>query len=228
MVLQRHTIEGVGDDYYKNPKHAARYERDLTRSAIDDVPFYVSLARQAALHAQPVLELGCGTGRVTIPMAQAGANVTGLDSASAMLDIASMKAERAGVAIRWVEGDMADFQLDETFGLVVIPFRSFLHLTTEEEQERCLGCIKRHLMPGGTLALDFYVPGGGSSAGSRASKVYRSMRLRDVSRPEMEGLLRRAGFDLRALHGGFDGRVFDEESTEMVWIARKPSTVAIY
>lgn len=222
-----HAYHGcVGDDYYKNPKHAARYERDMGRlsDTVDDIPFYVALAHEASSKGQAVLELGCGTGRVTIPMAQAGADVTGLDSAPAMLDIARAKAERAGVEIEWVEGDMAGFEIGARFGLVVIPFRSFLHLTTDDEQKQCLASIHRHLLPDGRLALNFYMPPGGMSNGSRVSKVYRAMRLRDVSRREMEELLHGAGFDIEALYGWFDGRDFDRESSEMVWIARKRST----
>ena len=80
----------VPDEYYMSARNAARYERDMGRfrDSVDDIPFYVGLAQEAATRDEPVLELGCGTGRVTIPMAQAGPKVTGLDSAAAMLDIA--------------------------------------------------------------------------------------------------------------------------------------------
>jgi SAM-dependent methyltransferase len=214
------------DAYYFNPRNAARYERDLgrLRDSIDDIPFYVRLAEQAAARGQAVLELGCGTGRVTIPMAGIGASVTGLDSSPAMLDIACEKSARAGVTVTWVEGDMADFDLGSHFGLVVIPFRSFLHLTSEKEQRKSLAAINRHLVADGRLALNFYVPAGGIPQGPRASQVYRSMQLRTVSRVEMEGLLGGAGFEVEALYGWFDGREFGPESTEMVWIARKRST----
>ena len=214
------------DRYYMNPKAAARYERDMGSlgDSVDDIPFYVGLAREAASRGERVLELGCGTGRVTIPMAQAGAEVTGLDSSPAMLDIARAKRERAGVTVRWVEGDMADFELPERYGLVVIPFRSFLHLIGDEDQLNCLAAIHGHLTAGGRLALNFYVSPGGASGGTRASQVYRSMRLRNVSRGEMEGLLDAAGFEVEALYGWFDGLEFGPESSEMVWIARKRST----
>ena len=192
--------------------------------SVDDLPFYVGLAREAASRGEQVLELGCGTGRVTVPMALAGAAVTGLDSSPAMLDIARAKAEQAGVRVRWVEGDMADFELEQRFGLVVIPFRSFLHLSSAQEQSGCLASIHRHLTAGGRLALNFYVARAGASGGARASQVYRSMRLRDVSRAEMDGLLEAAGFEVEALYGWFDGREFGPDSSEMVWLARKRST----
>jgi SAM-dependent methyltransferase len=214
------------DAYYMNARNAARYERDMgrLRDSIDDIPFYVGLAREAASRGEAVLELGCGTGRVTIPMARAGAEVVGLDSAPAMLDIARARAAREGVTVHWVEGDMADFELRQTFGLVVIPFRSFLHLVTPEEQRSCLASIHRHLVAEGRLALNFYVPRGSPAAAPRVSKVYRSMLLRDVTKDEMASLLDAAGFDVEALYGWFDGREYTPESTEMVWLACKRST----
>ena len=214
------------DEYYMSARNAARYERDMGRfrDSVDDIPFYVGLAQEAAARGEAVLELGCGTGRVTIPMAQAGAKMTGLDSAAAMLDLARTKSAAAGVDVRWVQGDMAAFETEETYGLVAIPFRSFLHLITDQEQKGCLEAIRRHLRPEGRLALNFYVPAGGPSPPARRSAVYRSMQLRNVSRDEMARLLEEAGFDVEALYGWFDGREFTPESTEMVWIARKRST----
>ena len=218
------------DAYYMSPRNAARYERDMRRvsDTVDDIPFYVDLARQAAEQGQAVLELGCGTGRVTIPIALAGAQVTGLDSSPAMLDIARERAEGAGVRVRWVEGDMADFDLAERFGLVVIPFRSFLHLTREDEQAGCLASIHRHLTAGGRLALNFYIAPAGAPGATRRSRVYRSMQLLYVSRSEMERLLSAAGFEVEALYGWFDGRDFGPESSEMVWLVRKRSTRGKY
>jgi hypothetical protein len=119
---------------------------------------------------------------------------------------------------------MADFEMAQRFGLVVIPFRSFLHLIGDEEQTGCLTSIHRHLNDGGRLALNFYAAQAGASGGARASKVYRSMRLRHVSRTEMEGLLSAAGFEVEALYGWFDGREYGPDSSEMVWVARKRST----
>jgi SAM-dependent methyltransferase len=212
------------DSYYMNPRSATRYERDMGRlsDTVDDIPFYTELARQAATQGESVLELGCGTGRVTIPMAKTGASVTGLDSSPAMLEIATAKAARENVAVRFVEGDMAAFELGQSFGLVTIPFRSFLHLVSDEEQRGCLESIHRHLVPSGLLALNFYVPSRGQANGARISKVYRAMRLRDVSRVEMESLMGAAGFKVEALFGWFDRRPFTGESTEMVWLARRP------
>jgi len=125
---------------------------------IDDVPFYVD---EAVKSGGPVLELACGTGRVAIPIAQAGIEVVGLDHSPRMLEVAKGKAAAAGLStqrLRLVQGDMADFDLGQRFPLVIIPFRSFLHMETVEDQKRCLQTIADHLVNGGRLILNVFVP----------------------------------------------------------------------
>jgi SAM-dependent methyltransferase len=122
-----------------------------------DVDFFIELAKEAHAAGQPVLELACGTGRVAIPIAREGARVVGLDLNKGMLDRAREKsADLANVC--WVEGDMRAFALEERFGLVYIPARSFQHLLTVDDQLSCLRCIHQHLAPGGRLALDIFNP----------------------------------------------------------------------
>jgi SAM-dependent methyltransferase len=124
-----------------------------------DVEFFVSAARDAG---GPVLELGCGTGRVLIPTARAGIEITGLDLSSHMLDLCRQQAalEPHGVQsrIHLVEGDMRSFDLDRTFALVTIPFRPFQHLLTVEDQLSCLASIHRHLDEEGELIVDVFNP----------------------------------------------------------------------
>ncbi len=124
-----------------------------------DIPFYVELAQEAE---PPVLELACGTGRVLIPVAEAGVSVWGLDSSTEMLEVAREKVAtlppEVQKRIRLVEGDMRDFTLEERFGLIYIPFRAFLHLLTVEDQLAALQCVRRHLKPNGRLALDIFDP----------------------------------------------------------------------
>lgn len=124
-----------------------------------DVAFYVDEALAAN---GPVLEIGCGTGRVLIPTARAGVTITGLDASPAMLSVLRRKlaGEPAEVQSRVAlhEGDMRDFDLDASFALVTIPFRPFQHLLTVDDQLSCLRCIHRHLTPGGRLILDLFNP----------------------------------------------------------------------
>ena len=124
----------------------------------EDIPFYLDAAREAR---GPVLELGCGTGRVAIPIAQAGIEVVGLDSSGAMLDVARRKARDLGPGadkLTLLNADMRDFSLDRTFPLVIIPFRGFLSLLTVEDQTRALLNVKRHLAPGARLIFNIFVP----------------------------------------------------------------------
>jgi SAM-dependent methyltransferase len=124
---------------------------------MDDVGFYLGLARNASRSGLRALELAVGTGRVAIPLARAGIRVLGLDRSPAMLEVARRKA--AGLeAIEFVEGNMASFSLDEKFGLIYIPARSFLLLTAVEDQKACLGCVREHLDADGRLALNFFNP----------------------------------------------------------------------
>lgn len=135
-------------------EHTADLYDVLTPGPPGDVEFYVGLAREAE---PPVLELGCGTGRVSIPIAQAGVEIVGLDMAPAML--ARAREKGAGLTnVRWVDGDMRDFDLADRFGLVIIPFRAFQHLITVEDQKRCLACIRRHLRDDGRLAFNLFNP----------------------------------------------------------------------
>ncbi len=124
-----------------------------------DVAFYVEMARESG---GPVLELGCGTGRILIPTTRAGLHITGLDLSPAMLSVCArrMLQEPPDVQarVRLVQGDMRRFDLDQSFALVTIPFRPFQHLVTVEEQMVCLTAIRRHLLPGGRLVLDLFNP----------------------------------------------------------------------
>lgn len=125
---------------------------------LDDIPFYVDEAKRSL---GSVLELGCGTGRVTVPMAQAGIDVVGLDSSAKMLQVARRKARRARPLdgdITWVRSDMREFSLNQKFRLVVIPYRGFLSILNVEQQRRCLENIRYHLMPHGRLIFDIFVP----------------------------------------------------------------------
>ncbi len=125
-----------------------------------DVDFYIELAQESG---GPVLEVGCGTGRILLPVARSGVAITGLDLSTGMLEICRRKLaqEPAEVQARVTlhQDDMRDFDLGQTFALVTTPFRAFQHLETADEQLSCLAAIHRHLRPGGALVLDLFNPG---------------------------------------------------------------------
>jgi SAM-dependent methyltransferase len=122
-----------------------------------DIEFYTDIAREAN---GSILELGCGTGRITIPAAMAGADIIGLDLSIAMLEKARMKAKVMKVdhRVAFKEGDMRDFSLDKKFAAVIIPYRSFLHLLTVKDQQAALRSIRDHLQEDGILAFNIFVP----------------------------------------------------------------------
>jgi SAM-dependent methyltransferase len=126
---------------------------------IGDVPFYVDLARPTG---GPVLELGCGTGRVVWPLAEAGLAVVGLDHSAPMLRLAEAKraghSEAVASRVRFETGDMVDFELPERFRFVYSACRAFQALLTAEDQRACLQCVHRHMEPGGILVLNLFDP----------------------------------------------------------------------
>jgi len=125
----------------------------------DDLAFIRGLASETG---GPLLELACGTGRLAIPLAEAGFEVVGLDRSGPMLDVARAKAAElsppAGKRIRFVEGDMTDFDLPERFGLAFAVFRGFMLLLDVDAQMAALAAARRHLRPGGLLVLDLFDP----------------------------------------------------------------------
>lgn len=141
------------------PDFGLLYDSVPLYQARQDVDFYVQEARAAA---GPVLELGCGTGRILLPIARAGATITGIDGSRQMLARcrAKLAAEPAALRQRVTlrEGDIHDFALDGRFALVIAPFRVFQHLLTSDAQLRALGAVRRHLAPGGRLIFDVFNP----------------------------------------------------------------------
>jgi SAM-dependent methyltransferase len=124
-----------------------------------DVGFYVDLCRSAK---GEVLELGCGTGRISIPAAEAGCTITGLDESGTMLDRCRAKllalAPEVQKRVTLVEADMTSFTLDRSCELAIVPFRPLQHLVRVEQLLSFLACVHRHLQPGGKLALDVFNP----------------------------------------------------------------------
>lgn len=148
-----------GSRYATHPWAAELYDHVVPYRERRDVAFYAGLAKEAG---GEVLELGCGTGRVLVPLAASGTRITGLDLSPEMLAVCRKRIEQQGpeVAARTelVTGDMSAFDLGRSFTLVTIPFRAFQHLLTVPEQLACLAAVKRHLVPGGRLALDLFNP----------------------------------------------------------------------
>lgn len=147
----------MGDPYYRDWAH--EYDTN-SRGVPGDVEFYTDLARQAD---GLVIELGVGTGRIAIPCTEAGARVHGVDLEPSMLSIAREKAASRGLEERLTlaEGDMRDERTWAAPGpaaLVTIPFRTFLHNLTTDDQVATLQACRRALDAGGVLALNVFNP----------------------------------------------------------------------
>lgn len=112
--------------------------------------------------ARQVLELACGTGRLTFPMAQAGARVVGVDLEPAMLERAERKrailAEPIRSRVRFVLGDMRSLELDARFERVVVGLNALMHMLTDADLAQALTTVRRHLAPDGRALLDVFAP----------------------------------------------------------------------
>jgi SAM-dependent methyltransferase len=136
----------------------ARYYDADFRDYRDDVPLLRELARRAA---GPVLELMCGTGRVLLPLAEAGFELTGVDISPAMLAIARDQLEEAGLLgrVTLLEGDVRSVALPaEGFAMAFVAVNSFMHLESVGDQLATLANIRRALRRRGLLVLDLFNP----------------------------------------------------------------------
>lgn len=136
------------------------YDGDYEAAGYDhDIELYVEAARRAG---GPVLELGCGTGRILLPTARAGVSIVGVDSSTAMLDrlAGHLAAESAEVrkAVRTALADVRTLELGERFPLVTAPFRVMQHLVERDDQRAFLAAVLRHLAPGGEFLFDCFQP----------------------------------------------------------------------
>ena len=137
---------------------AAFYDYEW-QSLQEDIGFIVEECGKAGA---PVLELACGTGRITIPVAASGLEIWGVDNSRHMLDFFDEKlkmlpSEVSG-RIHPIFGGMENFNIDRRFSCIFVPFNSFLLLTARADQERCLENIHRHLADDGTFIIDIFSP----------------------------------------------------------------------
>jgi len=105
-----------------------------------------------------ILELCCGTGRLTLPIARDGYDISGVDYTLSMLDQAKLKAAEAGLAIRFIEADIRTLNLQEKYDFIFIPFNSIHHLYKNEDLFKAFNVVKKHLKEGGLFLLDCFNP----------------------------------------------------------------------
>jgi SAM-dependent methyltransferase len=217
-----------------------------SRSVTEDVGFYVD---EALASGGPIVELAVGTGRIAVPIARAGIDVIGIDASPGMLAIARAAADEAGVSQR-VDlrlGDLREPPVDQRVPLVICPFRSLLHMETEDEKVRALRAARHLLEPDGRFVFDVFSPSRedieetdgrwlerepgiferadwdeGSrtlTLSVRSDGAMASFGLHWLSVPEWLRLLEAAGFAVEAVYGWFDRRPHDGEE-DMIFVAR--------
>jgi len=227
----------------------ARLYDPWSRSVTEDVGFYVE---EAVASGGPVVELGVGTGRIAVPVAEAGVQVIGVDSSAGMLEVCAERAAAAGVAERLDLrlGDLLDPPVAEHVPLVTCPFRAYLHLRDDEERRHALRRARELLLPGGRLVFDVFTPGADDIAETHGRWLERepgiferadwdtasrtlTLSVRDDERAstmtlawlepqEWHALLEKSGFDVLACYGWFDRRPY-AGGEDTVWIAQVSS-----
>jgi SAM-dependent methyltransferase len=215
-------------------------------SVVEDVAFYLEEARRCG---GPVLELGVGTGRIAVPIAAEGIRVIGVDSSRGMLDVCARRAALAGVDVDLRVGDLRDPPVVERVPLVICPFRSLLHMHTDDDRRAVLSRVHELLLADGRFVFDVFTPAADDIEQTHARWLERepgifelahwdedartltltvrgptgetTMALAWVSPDEWRTLLEQTGFEVEACYGWFD-RTPLKGGDDSVWIARKP------
>jgi SAM-dependent methyltransferase len=225
----------------------ARVYDPWSASVTEDVDFYVAEARSSG---GPVVELACGTGRISIPIAKAGIRLIGVDASAGMLEIAQEygQAEGVGPFLDLRLGDMRDPPVTERVPLVLIPFRSLLHMTTDADRLRALSAARELLAEGGRIVFDVFAPSREDVRDTHGRWIERergiferadwdegsrtltlsvrrgeeasTMHLAWLSPAEWRLLLDRAGFEVDAQWGWFDRRPY-AGGEDVVFAARR-------
>lgn len=229
-----------------------------------DLDFYLDLAKDAQ---GPVLEVGCGTGRIMLPCLHAGVDIDGLDLFPSMLETLRRKAQALGFDPNLHQADMRTFSLPRIYSLIIIPFNAFVHNLTTEDQLKTLTACLRHLDKGGGLVFNIFFPGFEMLSGPEKTPVlemevahpktglpvrmfdtrildrveqiqYSEVEIQELNadgqvkashrskttirwifKPEMELLLRLAGFSRWQIFGGFDRRPLTRDDEPMIVFA---------
>jgi len=170
--------------YVYDAATAVRYDAAVPIQG-GEVEFYLELAHEAGARGLRTLEPACGTGRIAIPLAQAGVSLLGFDSSPEML--ARAKAKSSGLDnVEWRQADMRAFDFGEEFGFAFVAAGSLQLLLEVEDQMACLRSIHKHLAPGGRLAFEVSNPNPaaiGEWLTTRAG-TYARNPSRDFTHPE--------------------------------------------
>jgi SAM-dependent methyltransferase len=223
----------------------ARIYDPWSRTVVEDVGFYLDEARRSG---GPVVELGVGTGRIAVPIAVEGIRVIGIDSSAGMLEVARERGELAGVELDLRFGDLRDPPLEGGYPLVIIPFRSLLHMQTDVDRRAALGAVRRLLAPAGRFVFDVFTPAADDIADTHRRWLQREpgiferaewdedrqtlvLRVRGqgaeaelslawLTVAEWRELLGEEGFVVDAVYGWFD-RTPWRGGEDSIWVCRR-------
>lgn len=121
----------------------------------EDIYFYKNLASQTN---NKILEIGCGTGRITIPIAQDNNSIIGIDISESMIEVLKNKIKHSSLDISCLKMNMKNITMQEKFSLVMIPFNGFQSMLNIEDQYECLSSIRDHMESDSNLVLDMFPP----------------------------------------------------------------------
>jgi SAM-dependent methyltransferase len=223
----------------------ARLYDPWSASVVEDVGFYLEEARRSG---GPVVELGVGTGRIAVPIAADGIRVVGVDASRAMLEVCARRAALAGVELDLRVGDLRNPPVSERAPLVICPFRSLLHMQSDDDRRAALAAVRGLLLPGGRFVFDVFTPSADDIALThdrwlerepgifelalwdehartltltvRGPEGETTMALAWLTVDEWRALLEESGFDVEACYGWFDRTPFNG-GDDSVWIARR-------
>jgi SAM-dependent methyltransferase len=218
-----------------------------SRSVIEDIDFYVE---EALASGGPVVELAVGTGRIAVPIAAAGVPVIGVDASEGMLAVARDYARERGVEalLDLRHGDLREPPVEGPVPLVIAPFRSLLHMETDDDRLAALAAVRGLLDDDARFVFDVFAPGLDDIEATngrwierepgiferadwdaerrtlvlsvRGGEAYSSMSLAWLSPAEWHALLERAGFTVLETYGWFDRRPY-EDGEDTVWVVQR-------
>ena len=224
----------------------ARLYDPWSRSVVEDVQFYLEEARR---FGGPVVELGVGTGRIAVPIASDGIRVIGVDASRGMLEVCAERAALSGAAanLDLRAGDLRDPPVRERVPLVLCPFRSLLHMQSDEDRRKALRAVRKLLLPHGRFIFDVFTPARDDIEATHGRWLERepgiferadwdedartltlsvrdenaesTMQLSWLSPPEWSALLAEEGFLVDACYGWFDRRPY-AGGEDTIWITR--------
>ncbi|GGO06238.1 class I SAM-dependent methyltransferase [Saccharibacillus kuerlensis] len=184
MLRHELTFQSANNEEYTDPE---RY--DLENEAWKpELPLLLEYAEQAK--GESILEIGCGTGRTAIPLAESGYKVTGIDLQEEMLESARSKAEAKNVAPEWIAGDITMLNLPVPAGFGYMTGNVFQHFLSNEDQNRLLAAAARNLKSGGVFLFDTRFPGSEELMQPETEEFWRTVTRSDGSKTDLYTIAR--------------------------------------